>query len=469
MALTLSIDAAPRSRTRPISRDRRIVPRRGRPPLRRGRRVPRPPRRARRGPGPRAGDVRRPRSTRDRFDPRYGSARPWLLGIATQGGRQSPARGAPPARALPPRAAAQPDAPHAAPPAALDPDLFDGLTALARRDRDALLLHVWGELSYEETAAALTSPSAPCARASTAPAASSSDHLNGGPHDRPAHRAARRPAAARFDAAPATPASTSWPREAAAAAAAPRCSPRRDRRRGRRRRPHHRRHADHDAPGRAPPRPSCTPRRARRRQARVRLGAGQYFAVRVHQSAARRRPARRSTCATGPRGDKGREVAILDGKKLRDVPLGADARRAGDGRAAATCRVPDRADGAGGAHAREADDVQLRPRNRARPRATTSLATLMVFGAGRRRPTSCAPIFDFLAALPGIRLIGDVTDPLGRPGKAVAVDGDPGHPRGHRHRADRRARHRPAARGRPLPRRRRQRSLAVHDTPRPAS
>ncbi len=40
----------------------------------------------------------------------------------------------------------------------LDPDLFAGLTSLARRDRDALLLHVWGELSYEEIAAALSIP-----------------------------------------------------------------------------------------------------------------------------------------------------------------------------------------------------------------------------------------------------------------------------------------------------------------------
>jgi hypothetical protein len=34
-------------------------------------------------------------------------------------------------------------------------------------------------------------------------------------------------------------------------------------------------------------------------------------------------------------------------------------------------------------------------------------------------------IYEFLATLPGMRLIGDVKDPLGRPGKAVAVDGDP--------------------------------------------
>jgi RNA polymerase sigma-70 factor (ECF subfamily) len=36
---------------------------------------------------------------------------------------------------------------HATTPSELDPELFAGLTSLARRDRDALLLHVWGELS----------------------------------------------------------------------------------------------------------------------------------------------------------------------------------------------------------------------------------------------------------------------------------------------------------------------------------
>ena len=93
---------------------------------------------------------------RHRFDPAFDSARPWLLGIATRtiaGHRRAERR----QLELYRRAAVAPE-PHAAPPAPLDPDLFDGLKALARRDRDALLLHVWGELSYEETAAALSVP-----------------------------------------------------------------------------------------------------------------------------------------------------------------------------------------------------------------------------------------------------------------------------------------------------------------------
>src|SRR4051794_4732741 len=93
---------------------------------------------------------------RDRFDARYDSARPWLLGIATKavaGHRREERR----QLELYRRAAAQPEPPHVeATPRA--PRLFDGLPALARRDRDTLLLHVWGELSYDEVAAALGVP-----------------------------------------------------------------------------------------------------------------------------------------------------------------------------------------------------------------------------------------------------------------------------------------------------------------------
>jgi RNA polymerase sigma-70 factor (ECF subfamily) len=95
---------------------------------------------------------------RERFDSKYGgSARPWLLGIATKavsGHRREERRQLELCR----RAAAYTAAADVTAPNELDPDLFAGLTALARRDRDALLLHVWGELSYEETAAALNVP-----------------------------------------------------------------------------------------------------------------------------------------------------------------------------------------------------------------------------------------------------------------------------------------------------------------------
>ena len=96
---------------------------------------------------------------RARFDARFGSARPWLLGIAT---RAIASHRREERRQLELyRRAAGATAPGGAADdgrAPLDPALFAGLRALPRRDRDALLLHVWGELSYEETAAALGVP-----------------------------------------------------------------------------------------------------------------------------------------------------------------------------------------------------------------------------------------------------------------------------------------------------------------------
>jgi RNA polymerase sigma factor (sigma-70 family) len=95
---------------------------------------------------------------RARFDPRFASSRPWLLGIATRAvasHRREERRQLELYRRAAAAAAVRPADPDAAP---LDPALFDGLRALPRRDRDALLLHVWGELSYEETAAALGVP-----------------------------------------------------------------------------------------------------------------------------------------------------------------------------------------------------------------------------------------------------------------------------------------------------------------------
>src|SRR3954447_10588495 len=93
-----------------------------------------------------------------RFAPRFASARPWLLGIAPRGvasHRREERRQLELYRRAAAAASVRPADPAAAP---LDPALFDGLHALARRDRDAFLLHVWGELSYEETAAALGVP-----------------------------------------------------------------------------------------------------------------------------------------------------------------------------------------------------------------------------------------------------------------------------------------------------------------------
>ena len=115
---------------------------------------------------------------RERFDARYGSARPWLLGIASKAiasHRREERR----QLELHRRAAAQPSAPHPDLSPQLDPRLFDGLTALARRDRDALLLHVWGELTYDEVAAALNVPVGTVRSRINRARSKLSDHLNG--------------------------------------------------------------------------------------------------------------------------------------------------------------------------------------------------------------------------------------------------------------------------------------------------
>ena len=93
---------------------------------------------------------------RRRFDARYDSARPWLLGIANHAvakHRRDERR----QLELLERAARHPE-PAFKPLDGLSPELYVGLTTLARRDRDALLLHAWGELSYEEIAQALDVP-----------------------------------------------------------------------------------------------------------------------------------------------------------------------------------------------------------------------------------------------------------------------------------------------------------------------
>lgn len=93
---------------------------------------------------------------RAKFDARHDSARPWLLGIANKvvaSHRRDERR----QLELLQRAAALP-VPAFKPVGDLSPEVYAGLAALARRDRDALLLHAWGELRYEEIAQALGVP-----------------------------------------------------------------------------------------------------------------------------------------------------------------------------------------------------------------------------------------------------------------------------------------------------------------------
>lgn len=92
---------------------------------------------------------------RARYDRSQPSARPWLLGIATnllrRHWRTERRRLAAYARS----------AAHELPedlPAFLAVELLDAVAALGRHERDVLLLYAWADLSYEEIAVALDVP-----------------------------------------------------------------------------------------------------------------------------------------------------------------------------------------------------------------------------------------------------------------------------------------------------------------------
>lgn len=103
------------------------------------------------------------------FDCDYGSARPWLYGIATNvlaKHRRAEARRL---RATAELAASRPPATtpmddtgeqvaSAVDAATMWPSVADAIAALPDGERDALLLYVWEDLSYDEIAAALEVP-----------------------------------------------------------------------------------------------------------------------------------------------------------------------------------------------------------------------------------------------------------------------------------------------------------------------
>jgi RNA polymerase sigma-70 factor (ECF subfamily) len=102
---------------------------------------------------------------RDAYRPQHVEVRPWLLGIATNVVRGHERAERRRYRALA-RAAARPEE-HGTDPAdsgdrldaeALRGPLAAALSGLTPRDRDALLLLAWGDLSYEEIAAVLDVP-----------------------------------------------------------------------------------------------------------------------------------------------------------------------------------------------------------------------------------------------------------------------------------------------------------------------
>lgn len=100
------------------------------------------------------------------FDLRIESARPWLLGIATKVVKSHRAAEARQWRAFEASASAEGvgiEMPHAASDSRIDADaalraLAPRIAALAARDRDTLLLHAWGDLTYEQIATALGVP-----------------------------------------------------------------------------------------------------------------------------------------------------------------------------------------------------------------------------------------------------------------------------------------------------------------------
>lgn len=100
---------------------------------------------------------------RDRYDPSFPSARPWLFGIASRLAKQAHREEAK-ADEVVERMGSQPeDASDIGPEQHLDElapssPVAASLMQLPARDREPLLLHVWDDLSYEEVARTLDVP-----------------------------------------------------------------------------------------------------------------------------------------------------------------------------------------------------------------------------------------------------------------------------------------------------------------------
>ncbi len=159
----------------------------------------------------------------------------------------------------------------------------------------------------------------------------------------------------------------------------------------------------------------------------LRLGAGQYVYTRIVQRDADDHEKALDLRYWADAEGKGREVAILDGKKLRDTWLGAPHPGYPPGEQAPALSTLPTEPAALAAGMRELAEPLREPGDTAPPTAREYLrvATLMIADNRVTPPEVIRAIFSFLSGLPGIRLVGDVVDPIGRPGKAVAVDGDP--------------------------------------------
>lgn len=100
---------------------------------------------------------------REDYDPNYPSAKPWLFGIASRLAKQD-LRTRARTRELRERKTKEPDQQAIRGPEqrlhelALSTPVAGALTELPERDRDPLLLYVWGDLTYEEIARSLDLP-----------------------------------------------------------------------------------------------------------------------------------------------------------------------------------------------------------------------------------------------------------------------------------------------------------------------
>jgi hypothetical protein len=155
----------------------------------------------------------------------------------------------------------------------------------------------------------------------------------------------------------------------------------------------------------------------------VQLGPGEYYAVRIHQyPAAGPADGTDVDMRTWTAGDRRRVVNLVNGRLQRDglvVPPAPPGPRAPDWSAFPT----DPASVAGWMRA-AAEATGNHEHGAPTPYDYIITATFMIFGRDHVPPAALQGVYGFLAGLPGIRLVGDVKDPLGRPGTAVAADGD---------------------------------------------
>jgi len=195
------------------------------------------------------------------------------------------------------------------------------------------------------------------------------------------------------------------------------------------------------APNGSPTRPevatAATMLRSLQPQALPTLQPGEYYAVRVVQREAADHDQALDSRYWADADDHGREEILLDGKVKRDVPLGTPmpnpdktmmVQENGKTKIVpAPSAIPtpspfptDPKD----VPAALKEIAKLSPADDAPSTYDYVVAAFQLVGDRHgTSPEVLRATWQFLSGLPGIRLIGDVTDPLGRPGQAVAVNG----------------------------------------------